>query len=447
MKIRSVHLTVALVAVVFSWADAVAQSSPTATGDPVVDSAAAARTHWARASAALAALDTAGAHRHASRAAAAWPTQPAYVWGRAVAAALAGDAAAARAALAAYAAMGLGRDLRADARFRAITADPDAAPLVEQLLANIQPVANSRVAFELADSTLWPEGIDHDPRTGRFYVTSVRHRTIVERSPDGSERELIPRFTSGIGSILAVRVDTARNVVWATSSGLPQMINYSPSDSSHGAILRIALRGGQIERWNIPGGGRHVLGDIAIAPNGDVYVTDSAQPILYRFKPAEGRIERVTSPLFRSLQGIVIREQPEFGTVVHIADYSHGLLLMHVTSGVIARVRDTTNSTTLGIDGLTADGNALIAVQNGVTPPRIVRFHLNPTGAAVTRVELLDRNSAIADEPTAGVVVGRRYFYVANSQWEKYDDTGGRRSAIQLRRPVVLELPLEARPE
>ena len=417
------------------------------TGDATVDSAAAARAHWARANAALAANDTIGAYRHATRAAIAWPTQPAYVWGRAVMAALAAENAAAREALTAYAAMGLGRDIRADARFRAIVADPRSASLVEQLVANAQPIANSRVAFELADSTFWPEGIDHDPRTGRFYVTSVRHRTIVERSPDGAERELVPRLTSGIGAILAVRVDTARNVLWATSTGLPQMVNYAPSDSAHGAILRIGLRDGMIERWNVPGGGKHVLGDIAVAPNGDVYVTDSSQPVLYRFKPAAGTIERVTSPLFRSLQGVVARASTDFGTVLHIADYSHGLLLMHAASGVIVRVRDTTHSTTLGIDGLVADGDALIAVQNGVAPARIVRFHLDANGAAVTRAELLDRNSTIADEPTAGVVVGQRFFYVANSQWEKYDDSGRRRSNTALRRPVVLELPLPPRRE
>jgi hypothetical protein len=147
------------------------------------------------------------------------------------------------------------------------------------------------------------------------------------------------------------------------------------------------------------------------------------------------------------LQGIVVKASPEFGTVLHIADYSHGLLLVHATSGVIVRVRDTTHSTTLGIDGLAADGDALIAVQNGVAPARIMRFQLDANGAAVTRVELLDRNSTIADEPTTGVVVGRRFYYVANSHWEKYDDAGRRRSNTALRRPVVLELPLAPRRE
>jgi D-alanyl-D-alanine carboxypeptidase len=417
----------------------------TTVSNPIVDSASAARAHWASANAALAAHDTVGAYRHATRAATAWPTQPTYVWGRAVTAALAGDTAAAREALTAYAALGLGRDIRADPRFRTIVADGRLTSLVEQLAANQQSIGNSRVAFQLADSTLWPEGIDYDPRTGRFYITSVRHRTIVERLANGATRELIPRFTSGIGAILAVRVDTARNVLWATSSGLPQMVNYSPSDSSHGAILRISLRDGVIERWNLPGGGRHVLGDIAVAPNGDVYVTDSAQPLLYRFRPADGAIERISSPLFHSLQGIAVRVDPQFGVVLHLADYSHGLLFIHTASGAIGRVQDAPQSTALGIDGLVADGGALIAIQNGVAPARVMRFQLDSAGTTVTRVELLDRNSAMADEPTAGVIVGRRFLYIANSQWEKYDAAGNRRTSAPLRRPLVLELPLGGR--
>ena len=90
--------------------------SQLATGLAVVDSAAVARSAWSKASAAFTAHDTAAAYRYATHAAAAWPVQPAYVWGRAVAAVLAADTAGAREALAEYAALGLGRDLRADAR-------------------------------------------------------------------------------------------------------------------------------------------------------------------------------------------------------------------------------------------------------------------------------------------------------------------------------------------
>jgi hypothetical protein len=81
-------------------------------------------------------------------------------------------------------------------------------------------------------------------------------------------------------------------------------------------------------------------------------------------------------------------------------------------------------------------------VQNGVVPARIMRFVLDPAGRRIVRAELLDRNSAVADEPTIGAVVGRRFVYVANSQWEKYDDNGVRKPGIALTAPVLLAAPL-----
>lgn len=418
----------------------------TPTGDPAVDSAAVARRVWTDAVGALRNSDTALAYRHAKRAAAAWPTQPAYVWGSAVMAALTRDTAGARLALAAYADMGLGRQLGTDARFAPLIRAGAWTGLAERLEMNHRPLVNSREAFRLADSTLWPESIDHDPRTRRFYVTSVRHRTVVEVSPDGATREILPRSTPGVGAILAVRVDTARNVLWVTSSGLSAMAGYSPADSGLGAILRVRLADGVVDgRWDVPGAGRHILGDIAVATNGDLYVSNSAQPILFRLQPREGTITAIRSPLFRSLQGVATPRDTRFAVEpVFIADYSHGILRLDPHSGSVTRLPDAPGSTSLGIDGLTVHGTSLIAVQNGVSPPRVMRFHLDRRGERITHAELLDRNSAVADEPTAGVVVDGRFFYVANSQWDKYDDDGRRRPNSRLIPPIILELPLAA---
>src|SRR3982750_2785403 len=110
------------------------------SGIAPVDAASAARAAWSRASAALETHDYAAAHRDVDHAASAWPTQPAYLWGRAVAALLANDTAAVRKALAAYASLGLGTDLRADARFAGLLALPGFLPLVAQLDSNRAPV-------------------------------------------------------------------------------------------------------------------------------------------------------------------------------------------------------------------------------------------------------------------------------------------------------------------
>lgn len=178
------------------------------------DSAAAARAAWARAGQASRAGDIATAHREASRAATAWPVQPAYLWGHATIAAAAGDTAGFRAALERYASLGLGQDL-ATRTFNGLERLGWYRPLADRITANAAESSRSRPYATLPDSTFWPEGIDHDPRTGAIYVTSLAHGTIAEiRS--GVTRELWPRSRPDIGRVFAVRVGPGGRSLFAT---------------------------------------------------------------------------------------------------------------------------------------------------------------------------------------------------------------------------------------
>jgi hypothetical protein len=72
-----------------------------------------------------------------------------------------------------------------------------------------------------------------------------------------------------------------------------------------------------------------------------------------------------------------------------------------------------------------------------------MRFELDSAWKKIVRAEVLDRNTAVADEPTIGTMVGDDFIYVANSQWEKHDDNGVRLSGTVLRRPVLLAVPVK----
>lgn len=411
------------------------------TGVAPVDSASVARAAWARGAAALETRDYASARREVDRAASAWPTQPAYLWGRAVAALLTSDSTAILAALDAYASLGLGRDLHADARFAALIKEPRFAPVVARLDSNVAPIAQSHVVAALPDSTFWPEGVDYDPRSHRYYIGSVRHRTIAEVMNGKVTRELWPREKAGIGAVLGVRVDTLRGVLWATLAGVPQMEGFTLADSSIAAIVRVRIADGAIERrWDLPASPRgHALGDVVLGPAGDVFVTDSNDPVLYRLRPGSDTLETIRHPLFRSLQGMAA---PPNAKVLYVADYSHGLLRVDLEAKTVTRLDDAPATTSLGCDGLVWDNGAIIAVQNGVAPARVMRFVLDRTGTRIERAELLDRNSLIADEPTIGTIVGGEFVYVANSQWAKFTEGGARIPARRLTAPVLLAVPL-----
>jgi hypothetical protein len=131
---------------------------------------------------------------------------------------------------------------------------------------------------------------------------------------------------------------------------------------------------------------------------------------------------------------------------MYVADYSHGLLRVDLVARTVAALRAAPGVTLLGIDGLYLHDGTLIAVQNGVTPARVVRFCLDAEGTSVRRADVLDRNPALADEPSLGAVVGDTVFYVATSQWEKFDDTGRRRPGTVARPVTIVGAPLERAP-
>jgi sugar lactone lactonase YvrE len=414
------------------------------TGVAVVDSANVARSAWRRGQLALRAGDTLTSLREIAHAAAAWPAQPVYVWGHAQAAARARDTAGVVTALTRYADYALGADITSDAVLAPFARLAGVAPVAARLLANARPLARSGVRVTFPDSSFWPEGMDHDPRTGRWYAASIRHGTIAELGADGSARELWQRAAKGMGALLAVRVDTARSVLWATTSGLPQTNGYTRGDSAIAALLEVRPSDGAIlRRWDLPViAGGHTLGDIAVGAGGEVFMTDSNEPVLYRLRSERDTLERITSPLFRSLQGIAPTRD---GRVVYVADYSHGILRLDLSSGAVTRVEDAPRSTTLGCDGIVLYNGAIIAVQNGVAPARVMRFVLDASGTRFTRAEVLDRNSEVADEPTIGTIVGDAFVYVANSQWEKYTEAGVLKPGVKLTPPVLLSIPLRAR--
>lgn len=425
-----------LVASTLGAPTAVAQSK---SGIPEVDSAAVARSAWGRAGQAMRRKDLPEARREVERAATAWPTQQVYAWGRVTLAARAADTAGFARALDAYTALGFGSDLMSDTALARLATLPSLHQLIGRNDTNRGAIPRGRITATLPDSTFWPEGVDYDPRTQRFYVASIRHGTIAEVGADGQVREMLPRHAPRISAMLGVRVDPVRSVLWATTSGMPQFEGYQPTDSGVAALLRIRISDGVIEaRWDLPVvTGGHVLGDLAVGPSGDVYITDSTQPVLYRLRAGTDTLQRYTHPLFRSLQGVAPTAD---GKALYVADYSHGLLRVDLATGDVSRLADAPGATSLGCDGIALSGNSIIAVQNGVAPAQIMRYDVDALGIRIVHASVVDRDLTMAPEPTIGTLVGDAFVYVANSLWEEFDDRGVMKPGVALSRPRLISV-------
>lgn len=238
-------------------------------------------------------------------------------------------------------------------------------------------------------------------------------------------------------------IDPMRRILWVATTASPRMVGFSATDSGRVGVYGYDLDTGRLKRsaWLARDSSvAHTFGDVVVAPNGDVYVSDSQAPWIHKL-PAGGDslVRFVSHPLFRSLQGMAITPD---GAAMFAADYAHGLLRIDLASRSVSLLGAPPRVTLLGVDGLYLDRGSLVGVQNGVTPPRVARFCLDATGRAVRRVDVLDRNSAAADEPTLGVVVGDSLFYVATSQWDKFNDAGERVAGTALRPATILGLAL-----
>ena len=440
MRIRTVRssvVTACVAACAFHAHAAHAQPQPLSNA---ADSATSARRLVSTGVAVLRTGDTASAHRSLVSATEVWPTQPAYLWTRARTAALAHDTADVVTALTRYAALGASRPLAGDPVLGSLAADPRLRIVSAALATNGAPLVRSTTHATLADSTIWPEGVTYDAGRKRYFVGSVRHRTVYVHDASGT-RPLWTGVRRDVGAVLGVHIDPDGMHLWATTAGIPQMAGYTPADSAIAALLKVRIADGVIvSRWDLPlSAAGHTLGDVAVSATGDVFTSDSREPVLYRLRPGKLVLEAYRDPLFRSLQGVA--PAPD-GRAVYVADYSHGLLRLDLTTGAVTRLADAPSSTSLGVDGLVWYHGSLIGVQNGVTPPRIVRFRLDAAGSRIVEQEVLDRNTGVADEPTIGVIVGQRYVYVANSQWDKHDDDGTRVPGTALAPALLLAIPL-----
>lgn len=339
------------------------------------------------------------------------------------------------------AAMGIAVRPQRDSGFVRLWHHPAFVSLLEQFATNAAPTEHSTLAFTLAgERAFLPEGVALDPRTGTFYVGSVHQQRIV-RVEDGIARP----FAAGqaLWSVMGMAVDTTRNLLWAATSAVAEGEDIDSADLGRAAIVALDLAtGARRGRYPAPDDGQvHWLGDLTLAPNGDVITSDSRTPAIYRLRALDGALEPI------ALQGRLLSPQglatSADGQTLYLADYALGVVRINLSNGAMTVLPYPEDATLLGVDGLYRRGRTLIGIQNGVSPHRIVAMVLNDEGTAIERVAVLEANHPLFAEPTLGVVSGDTLFYVANSEWGRFSDPATADSASE---PRILRLVLRLGP-
>lgn len=322
-----------------------------------------------------------------------------------------------------------------DPELEPVRALPRFAAVAERMGANARPAGAAKREATIEQMGLIPEGMAYDAKKRRFFVSSVRRKTIFAIDSTG---RVTPFLTTAPWGVFGMAVDAKRNILWATTAALPQVDGFTKEDEGKSALLQIDLETGSIVDALRPGDkGAHHFGDVAVGPDGEVFVSDSGSPVVYRV--AGSVLEPYVRGPFVSLQGIAPAEN-----LLYVADYSKGLLVVDRRTRDVHAMRVPNDVSVLGVDGLyLLDRHTLIATQNGTTPNRIIRIRLTPNRLAVESVRTLAANLPGMGDPTLGVLAGKRFFFNANAQWNLFGEDGRIADPLKLAEAVVMSVAVE----
>lgn len=337
------------------------------------------------------------------------------------------------------AAMGLDSPVERAADFAAIRERADFKAVVKKLSDNRIAKGRGEIAFSLRGFSGLPEGIAWRETTGEFYLSDVNGRAVWvwSRAADAREgklRRLTPEGDALYG-VMGLALDEARGTLWAATSAVAAMRGFTPDMDGTAALAEIDLNTGEIRR-TIPivrrAGDRqsHVLGDLALAPDGGVFVTDSGGPMIWRLAPGAAELEvLVESEEFLSLQGLVVA--PGGGALI-VSDHANGLLRVALDGAPeVRRIASPPDTTLIGLDGLALAPNGdIVAIQNGLRPTRVLSITLDPAYENATAVKVLESAHLPMAAPSLGTIVrGNEFHFIGNAGWSRFQDLDGKVAA------------------
>jgi ketosteroid isomerase-like protein len=366
------------------------------------------------------------------------PDHPTIIYNLSGANALAGKPEMAIKLLSKVADMGLIYRAAEDDDFASIKDTEEFKRILKRFESNKLPTNNSSPAFTIQEKGLITEGIAYDPVEENFYVSSVRKRKILSIGKNGEVRDFsLPQ--DGLWGVFGMRVDAERRLLWVCSSAIEQMEDFKDEDKGSAGIFKYDLVSRKlIKRYILPKG--HLLGDLTVNSRGELFTTDSLRPVIYTIPSQKDELKVFldTEP-FVSLQGLAFSGDDKN---LFVADYSRGLYVIDTGSKKCVKVGQPEDMTMLAIDGLYFYKGSLIGVQNDINPNRVIRLHLNQELNSVESAEVLEANNPLFNEPTLGVVVKDKFYFIANSQWSSVDREGKQAPMDKLQAHLILKTDL-----
>ncbi|HEY2391650.1 MAG TPA: hypothetical protein VGK22_10810 [Candidatus Angelobacter sp.] len=373
-----------------------------------------------------------------------------------------------------YAATGLNYDIAQDDDLKALLADEAGQKIAAEMKAHSQPVEKAQFVCTLPQSDTMPEDITYlksaylksaDGKTaGSFIVSSVQHRTLyrVSLSKAGGKaldkapakecpmQELPLDAEAKRWPTMAVSADPKRKVLWMTANAVPGFSSFPKEDEGKALLFEVDAESGKILHRYDPGAtGPALLGDMSVAEDGTVYVTDSIGGGVYRLRGNSQRGKDETAKLEKIADGLFSPQTPAVardGKRLFVADYSMGIAVIDLASAnsatKVSYLPHPENIAVVGLDGLYLNEDSLIGIQNGTEPNRIIRLRLNHAQTEITGAEVIEQATERMGDPTHAVAVDGWFYVSANVGWSKVNDNGKLKEGQKFMPPVLLRFPI-----
>lgn len=301
----------------------------------------------------------------------------------------------------------------------------------------LAPMGEAEPVFVLPENVRLPEAISWDSSRQKFLVGTIAEGQVLAVGKDGAVEELLRADgQNGLWAILDVLVDQARNRLWVTSASMQAFARFDPVDKGRSALFEFKLDSLElVRRYPVPvDGNPHILGNMALGPDGGVFAADRIVPLVYSKPAGEDKLKPVLA-LREMVSQRGIAMQPD-GRIMYVADREMGIMVVDLMARQARFLAAPETMNLAGIDGLYLVDNALVILQNGIRPQRVMRLQLDASGTRVDSVRPLAVALPEFDFPSFGAIEAGDLYYFASSQ--------GIGKTAEPKPVTVLRTPLDA---
>ena len=293
--------------------------------------------------------------------------------------------------------------------------------IVARFMPHARLVSDQPPGADATRKRLWSARNRLRPAADCFYVSSVRHGKILRMARNGTSSEFLRE-----GGADYLGRPGARHRLQAPISLGHHRRDARESDLTNRRIAAVPRRRrflsgcALLKRYDLPRDTEHALGDLTVSPAGDVSVSDGHGPV-YWVAHDDDRLRT----LIPSGHLPALRKRPHSARRQDAlcADYTRGI------SAVDLRTRE---RRLVPHPPELSRGHRRAVSRGPQLDRRAERDTAGPNhshaarflAARIEGFDVLESNSPELGAPTHGVVVGDRFYFLANSGWDRLSDDG-----------------------